>query len=753
MPLLEGNKIWLFVPELDNSTVGVSLGYIKKKVSESRKLSRPTWKSKKHDLDKRIILIDYDSLPETTKVKLPSRADLIKLSQADTTEVQLNKLQDACDQLADLHSKYTFISDYHFFLKRTESQVKAEDLKQAAGWLRLLNAYKTPKETRTINFNSKAEFRTAVLNKLIENFRAAKAHLYGFKITNLAVLQRKELEWAKAYKEALELYFNEPKIEAERQANEAALGTLIHENFGNNHRRVLGRLNDNEAERILLPSGRIDFSEWNARTLVYLFMNPGKANKFDFENIYRRYQFECKKAGRKPEVEISAIKDFLTSNEVNLYTKRERHGWAEFDKMAPHVYGKEYEYSFSKGGYDGFQVDFNSKIEGKQLMLTVVAVFDYMSEAITGFDVGFVEDGLMVRNMYRNHLNMFEGRSYIEIESDRFSGNLAEDTTQIFSKTCQKISRPIPNDPQGKASNPKSRFVERLLQELNRLAQNFPGWKGTNITSIDKNRKPNPDYRNGNYVEGYAESVKQIIELINIYNHDKYGRTKSRWEKCIENINPKAPAIPRESISMLLNQSTMIAVRNARISFEVNRREYHYAFPEYDQYVHMMEKGYRVKVYFDETDMNTIDVFGENDQYIATLGKTKRVARAKAEQTPEDLKQLGKMTNDRKQFVERVQSVSRKMLEFEASQLGIDISNMSLQDAQEVIAGMKEISPEELFEDALATSYAAQSTDYYQDRLIRSKDIAVPASKKEKKGLDDERRALVREQAKRNGLI
>jgi hypothetical protein len=295
--------------------------------------------------------------------------------------------------------------------------------------------------------------------------------------------------------------------------------------------------------------------------------------------------------------------------------------------------------------------------------------------------------------------------------------------------------------------------VERLLQELNRLTQNFPGWKGTNITSIDKNRKPNPDYRNGNYVEGYEESVKQIIELINIYNHDKYGRTTSRWEKCLENINPKAPIIPHESIAMLLNQSTVTAVRNARLSIEVNRRKYLYAFPEYDQYVHMMEKGYRVKVYFDETDMSTVDVFGENDQYIATLGKTKRVARATAEQTEEDVKLLGKMDNNREQFVERVQSVSRKLLEYEASQLGVDISNMSLKDAQEVIAGMKEITAEELFEEALENPYAVQAKSYYNDKLIRSQGMAVPTSKKEKKGAEDERRALVREQAKRNGLI
>lgn len=623
-------------------------------------------------------------------------------------------------------------------------------MKQAAGWLRLLNNYTTPKETKSIGFKTKLDLRTAVVEQLLADVKKNKAHLYGFKVTNVAVLQRKELTWAKAFGEALEQYSNEPKIECENRANEAALGTLIHDNFGNNHRRVLGRLNTNEAERILLPSGKIDFSEWNARTLVYLFMNPGKANKYDFENIYRRYLYECKKENRQAEVNISAIKDFLTCNEVKMYTERERHGWSQLDKMLPHVYRKRPEFALSKGGYDGFQVDFTSRIDGKQLMLTVVAVFDYMSEAITGFDINLVEDGLMVRNMYRNHLNMMGGRSFIEIESDRFSGNLTENTRSIFEKTCQYITQPTPNDPQGKAPNPKARFVERLIQELNRLAQNFPGWKGTNITSIDKNRKPNPDYRNGNYVEGLAESKKQIIDLINIYNNDTYNRTTSRIEVCIENINPDAPIIPRENISLLLNQHTITTVRNAKILIEVNRREYEYAFPEFDQHVHRMMKGYKVKVYFDETDMSTIDVFGANDDYIGTLGRLHRISGTKAEQKHEDLRGLGQMGAARDNMIDRIQAPTRKLLELEASELGVDISNMSLQDAQEFIAGMKDVSAEELYAEALDTPVAKATKAYYNDRMFTANGETMPLSKAEKKSMTDKQKELIREKFKRN---
>lgn len=746
--LFEGNKIWLLIPELIQAAVDMNC--IKTGLKRNRKGEVATWKHKSSAYDKRVKLIDYDSLPESTRSKLPLREELITQCLADITEDKLVQENDAIASIESLQRSSCDIQDYYFFIKKVLDKSKAHDLMLAAGWLRFLNKYRTPKETRLIGFNTKLELRESAVEKLIAQAKAKKGlHLYGFKVTNAKVLQRKEGDWAKAYEGmAVE---DMPMIEAQKNANEAALSTLVNENFGNNHRRVLGKLNENEADRILLPSGRIDFSEWNARTLVWIFMNPGKANKYDFENLYRRYEYKCREENRKPAVSISAVKEFLTSNEVKLYTTRERSGWAELDKMLPHVYGKRSQFSLSKVGYDGFQVDFNTRMivngKPKQLMLTVVAMFDYMSEAVTGFDIGLVEDGKMVRTMFRNHLNTMGGRSPIEVESDRFSGNLADDTRGLFEKTCRIITQPVPNDPQGKAPNPKARFVERLIQELNRLSQNVQGWKGTNITSIDKNRKPNPDYRSENFTEGYSESVSQIITLINIYNNDTYNREQSRIAVCMENINPNAITIPQENIALLLNQSTQVKVVGGLVSFIVNRRKYDYQFPEFDQFVHLMEKGFFVTVYYDEANMDTVDVFGMRDQYIGTLGREHRVVRAKAEQTADDLHRLGVMSSNRKKAISRIEGPSRKVLELQAADFGIDISNMSMKDAQEVIAGMMDIRPEELYEEALSTPNAIQTRNYYEDRLLRANGEAVPVTitKKEAKGHDAEIKRLARE--------
>ena len=221
----------------------------------------------------------------------------------------------------------------------------------------------------------------------------------------------------------------------------------------------------------------------------------------------------------------------------------------------------------------------------------------------------------------------------------------------------------------------------------------------------------------------------------------------------MENINPNAPVIPQENISMLLNQSTIVAVRNGLVAFEVSRKTYEYKFEEYYLHTHAMMKGYKVKVYYDETDMSSVDVFGEDDQFIATLGRLKRVVKNKAEQTSEDQGRAAAMRANRLKAIQHGEGINRKLLELEASEFGLDISNMSLTEAQELIAGMKSINAEELFEDVLSTPEAASAKRYYEDRILRANGELVPVSNQERKSLEQERREMVKENAKRKGLI
>src|SRR5690349_8304154 len=132
--IVDGSKLWIYSSELTQQ-FGIKFKTIKDGLYRNRKGIVPTWKHKAHDQDKRVKLIDYDSLPDTTKAKLPSRADLVKSAQADQTESKLTALQDACEKMNELHSRFCLVSDYQYFLQKISDRRKAEDLKQAAGWL------------------------------------------------------------------------------------------------------------------------------------------------------------------------------------------------------------------------------------------------------------------------------------------------------------------------------------------------------------------------------------------------------------------------------------------------------------------------------------------------------------------------------------------------------------------------------------------------------------------------------------------
>jgi hypothetical protein len=694
------------------------------------------WQHIAYENDRRIKLVDYESLPESTKDKLPTLEEIDTLLSA---KEQSNKKKSIDQHI----SNHIVQSDFNYFNRRLHNLQKSTDMSFAAAVLRFLVKYNLKKQLNLIGYNCKSDLRSDTLAYLKKDVQQNGRHRYGFHVSNIRVLQNKELAFKKAFQTAFENASNSIETDRNEAANQAALDTLLHNGLGNANRMIIGKPSGYPEDDLYIPGTRINLAEFHARKLFFLYTNPGKANKYDFEEIYRRYLKICE-GERQTPVDISTVKKFLTRQEVRLYAEGERNGFKAIDKMVPHMKRSRPAYSLSKGGYDGFQVDFYSKKEGKQIMLTVVAVFDYHSGAITGYDIGVVEDGLMVRNMYRNHLNTTGGLSYMEIESDRFSGNLTADTRAIFEQTCNKITQPAPNDRYYKgAANPKARYVERLIQELNRMTQSMPGWKGTNITSIDSQRKPNYEYLKGDVMMEHDQAVQAIIQLVNAYNHTpiKKFSGRTRMQEFKASMNPEAPKTEPYHMAMLLNKSTVTTVRNGVVAFEVNRRKYEYQFTSYVDFAAYLMPKMKVKVYYDETDMSTVDLFGRNERYLATIGTLNRFNEALAEQTEDDKKQWGKQRSWRAKTLD---AINRKSLEALAAELGVDIGGRSIEDARAIVMGaaaQRDDSFETRHHEALETMEAQQSQAYYEDRLLRGKGIAVPAPRESN---EDKRREYYR---------
>jgi hypothetical protein len=615
----------------------------------------------------------------------------------------------------------------------------AHELAHIAACINML-ATITPQKVKQIGYTSKDELIDEAM-KYMERFSS-------FKISNKQVLYRK----MKPFKQGLNI-------------ESAILDLAPRDQRGNNYARLFGKIY--EGDKQLIVGAGINMLEWHAHEVGYIWSNPGAGNKFDYEETYFRYCQRCVEENKKP-LSQSAMFDFLNVPAVNYFLKYERDGMKAFDKVLPHVKGERPMYSLSKGGFDGFQVDFYSEIDGCNIMLTVVAVFDYASGAITGYDCGLVENGLMVRNMYRNHLEVMNGRSYIEIESDRFSGNLSTATKQIFERCCKYYKQPAPNDPNSipgrkKAPNPKSRYVERLVEEVNRICQNHPAWKGVNITSQKSDRHPNTDYNltPAKGLKAGYELVKQIIAAYNFEPLQKFDYQKNRWTACIENINPEALIIKTLERATILNESTITTIRNGAINVEFEQKKFEYWMPDYMERTSEMNKGMKVRVSFDPRNPGEVHLFkydpeAKNDTskdiYITTVGRLKRAQRAIAEQTDDDKELIGKMHGKRQKIV---RANRRKFLEFIAAGFDIDISSMEPDMMEKTVKGLikqrgdKHIKPfVERFKQGLSTPEAIEFDNYYTQYLLQGRGHLTPVISINEIEKENARRARARERFK-----
>lgn len=605
-------------------------------------------------------------------------------------------------------------SDENYLIQNGLSVKEAGQMARTCGWLDLLAAMK-PKKAREFGFENMPAFREYVFNTMASEFKQGLIKFKDGMPSNIQILGRYERDWKD----------NGPKC-------------MLTGRRGNTNRSIIGKSTDNE----VLMVGRYNIKEWHAATIITIYTNPGDSRKFDKEETYRRYKRQCEKADKRP-ASIGAMKRFLNDQAVNVFCMGERDGYKELDKLMPSVRREKPKMSLIKGGFDGFQVDFYSEIDGANIMLTVEALFDYSSDAITGFDIGLVENGLMVRNMLRSHFALNDNRGFIELESDRGTTNLSAASKSIINRCCGTFKAPAPNWPvnvpgKKKPSNPKGRRVERIVREVNRIAQNMEGWKGGNVKSVRSNMEPNPDYKLNNLPKGLEAAKQAVISLINAYNHEKLKNGASRWDNYINNINTDAPVILPLQQSLILNEWSITTVRAGLVSVELDKETYEFDFWNYLDYAHKLNKGFKCRVSFDPQRADKALIFAfdekdrnntEKDRFVCEITKLKRVKEALYEQTDDDRKELGRQHSNRNKVI---LSQHRKYLELQASKMDLDIGDMDIKDAQKIVSGalLSEgidciESFTERFGTPLNSKEAKRQEEFYKEMLLPGINIPV----------------------------
>jgi roadblock/LC7 domain-containing protein len=591
--------------------------------------------------------------------------------------------QDAATQLlVGLQMGYIVADDYQAYLQLGQAAQQATDLQNSIAWLRMLAA--TPKPTpamAAIDINTPMKLMAAVVAAL------QVLRPYKLTITTTATLRLKVAEY-----------------------KAQGIAALLHGGVGNKNKCRIGKVAAAEPNTLTLQVGRVavPVSDPHLSVLWTIYTNPDRPSKFTKQETYNRYVRYCQKKGMMAVGRSTAMNYLLVMDRQGV-TAWERDGFDSLDKMLPHVRGRRATMALSKGGMDGFMVDFYTDITTKKgekarVMLVVALIMDYATEAITGLSVGLVENGVLMRESLRNHINMV-GKPYIEMDTDL---QVPKDTKAMLNKFCKMTTQYKTNDPMGNAPNKKSRFIERYGQEFLRIMQSVDsGWKAGNITS---RKRANTDYTGKHSaVASYAEGVRIVNECVLAFNHiklDKYAG-QSRYEVFKATQNPEIKAWEAWEVAMLFATNTTIAtVRNSRVVIQVANQKYEYWLHDAHKYANKMHRNTGVRVLYDEADLSEVVIMGYQDAQDDTkdiyimraklMTETDYYQRAKAEQTPKDAKSLRYMTDQRQA---QIHDVGHKHLQALSTAAGIDMPEYTnYKDARKIVLGALEQQRNEIVE-------------------------------------------------------
>lgn len=465
--------------------------------------------------DSRRKWIIVDELPETTRERAIYYYGDIE--EAFYSEMFLDKVGD-----------YVAAGDYSWFLK---AQVKADgtafttteanNLSEACGWLRML----------ADGFN-----RHLFSGKLTYYGKAALVlgarQLYGLKVSNGRVLQRRVKRW-------------------KADGRESLISGLV----GNRNAVAIPDLG---IKRVLSLYG--DFRKPSIRDVAMVYNSEAPLKGW-------------------PEVSTERIRQILQEPVNRQKWFAARHG--------KEAYRNQYERTLKRRkpsfpdaiwSIDGLTVQLyyvNSRGELKS-DLYCVAVMDVFSDKVVGYALGSTETGHLVQRALRDAVRK---TMYFPIQAqyDNSKANLSKEVEELMPRLA---SIDFPTAPYNGKSKPIENLIGRLEGRNMRYMENF---KGGNITSHSLERKANPDALMKLVKEGKIPSreaaIAQFELIIETHNHEATGdglTPNERYGTPHEKRRPADPLLVIEAFwverpkkATYTKDGLIIQVGKERITYEV----------------------------------------------------------------------------------------------------------------------------------------------------------------------------------------
>jgi hypothetical protein len=140
----------------------------------------------------------------------------------------------------------------------------------------------------------------------------------------------------------------------------------------------------------------------------------------------------------------------------------------------------------------------------------------------------------------------------------------------------------------------------------------------------------------------YEDMQAIVTELIGIYNEKPVKKRKAANKLFSESDKPNARKIGVQDIAMLFWMHKTIKVSRAEIKFEIRHNPYYYEVFNHDLALKL--NGQQVKVYYDEQDLSTVQIFTLGNEYLGQLRQKRHTVLARANQTESDVLEIIKQS-------------------------------------------------------------------------------------------------------------
>lgn len=590
---------------------------------------------------------------------------------------QQNETKAAIEWLPSKWATFYIGTDEHFYLTQLPIDgAKARDLAHGMAILRLMAACERKSDIKLLTgLNTKDELIHAVALKIKE------LNLYGLP--------------ASYDRLRCKLYDYQAAIKANNDPREV----LISRKFGNTN--TLKRTEEHEA------------------LMLEFYCNPKKLDIFE---SYNNYAYTIKKELGLEPLSLSAMKAFLNTEEIKLEVSRSRHGNSYYEVFVrPFMLRKEPEFSFSLIAGDGWMPGHSVKhtFNGKTKVggMTVWVWFDWRSSAILSYKIGPSESSDMIRRSFRDILNLHGGKVPMSVMMDKKWTENPE-TARMLEKAGVIIQ-------DKRAYNPKASKAERFNKELNKIHRRIDEF-WVSMTNHTANFTHNPEHvREGKALEE-SEFRAMIRDVVNIHNNTPLKRLngKTPLQEAADSVNPNSKTLDALHRTWIFGDKTIVTVKNGWFKIQIASKKYEFILSDPLALATNNVKNGRVKVYYDEAFMDTVDIYSftdedsdMDDRYLCTCQTAARVNAAHVEMTEADEHILG-------QHLQRGKKVDA-FIDDKAAKREKVMKSLSLDTAS-----VHSVS-QERYKEALGSDMAKLYSDFYED-VDREEGVAVivkPAAK------------------------